>query len=133
MTDLVSFLKERLDEDEAQALAASKAPWRWDGSNVVTADPPGWMLLGGYSSGAWVDCDPVDVEFVTTFDPARVLREVEAKRRIINEHPCGEDGYCYDDETHSRGCKWLWPCPTLRLLALPYTDHDVYRREEWMP
>ena len=51
------------------------------------------------------------------FGPSRVLAECEAKRAIVELH-------------HEHG--WVYPCETLRLLALPY----AYRkecREEWKP
>lgn len=61
------------------------------------------------------------------WDPARVLAECDAKRRII-EHLQEVAGYvgewcgrCSFDET-----------PTLKLLALPYRDREGYR-EEWKP
>lgn len=64
-------------------------------------------------------------------DP-RAERECEAKRRIVAEHPLDDEGFCYDDATHSHGCKWHWPCPTLRALASVYADHPDYH-EEWRP
>jgi hypothetical protein len=67
---------------------------------------------------------------VAMHDPARVLREVEAKRAIMEQHPEGEDGWC-GDQMALTGCKWeRWPCPTLRHLAAAYSDHPDYR-EEW--
>ena len=57
----------------------------------------------------------------------RAMAEREAKRRIVElHHTAGRSGLC--DECHSK----VWPCPTLRLLALPYADHPDYR-EEWRP
>lgn len=67
----------------------------------------------------------------------RVLAECEAKRRVVALHrdvrrpgwgliaphlcsECGADGFA------------VWPCETLRLLALPYADHPDYH-EEWRP
>jgi hypothetical protein len=55
-----------------------------------------------------------------------VLREVEAKRQIIDEHhpidPC---------DAHDASLRSV-PCDTLLLLALPYADHPDYR-ETWTP
>ena len=53
-------------------------------------------------------------------NPARVLAECEAKRRIV-EH-CD-----FDHLARSPGDPYV-----LRLLALPYADHPDYR-EEWRP
>ncbi|TDD37855.1 hypothetical protein E1287_07300 [Actinomadura sp. KC06] len=54
--------------------------------------------------------------------PARVLAEVETKRRLIDQH-VGYSGGGDDDH---------WPVQTLRLLALPYASHPDYR-PEWRP
>lgn len=64
---------------------------------------------------------------IARWDPARVLAECEAKRRIVERHhAAGRSGLC--DECHAQ----VWPCPTLRALALPYADHPEFR-EEWRP
>lgn len=68
--------------------------------------------------------------------PDFVLRDVESKRKLIEEHRrygrvepccaiCGErsnDGDLYGE----------WPCDTLKLLALPFSDRPGYR-SEWKP
>jgi hypothetical protein len=74
--------------------------------------------------------------------PARALREVEAKRRIVKAHepvhpvllregaPSSDEGltilsYCPVCETEEP------PCPTLRALASVYADHPDCQ-EEWV-
>ncbi|WP_412078269.1 DUF6221 family protein [Streptomyces xanthophaeus] len=64
--------------------------------------------------------------------PARVLREVEAKRRVLARHVLSpaagdperpwenRDDCQYDGET--------WPCDDLLDLASPYADHADYPR-----
>jgi hypothetical protein len=75
---------------------------------------------------------------------ARVLAECEAKRRIVALHGDGghtvgwtKDVYggvdhaCLECGTFDEyGVEW--PCTTLRILALLYTDHPDYV-EEWRP
>lgn len=62
---------------------------------------------------------------------AHVHADVDAKRRIIEVHSGRQltvepfDWHCLN------GCG-SWPCPTLRLLALPYADHPDYN-ESWRP
>ncbi|WP_300680729.1 DUF6221 family protein [Nocardioides sp.] len=78
---------------------------------------------------------------------ARVLAECEAKRRIVDEHGelvlapdrgarayTGECRTCaVNEEADYDGApSVLLPCPTLRLLALPYAGHSDCR-EEWRP
>lgn len=61
----------------------------------------------------------------------RILAEGEARREIVKLHTATDWGmaagmlcdHCSDQR---------WPCPTLRALALPYTDHPDYR-DEWKP
>ena len=64
---------------------------------------------------------------IARHDPARVLREVAAKRALLDLHRwqcCARDvtGYTviewYDSRTD--------PCPTLRVMAAPYADRDGY-------
>lgn len=57
--------------------------------------------------------------------PARVLREVQAKRRRITLHEDVHDCPGIDWGSHEAGD----PCPTLRLEALPFDDRPGYRSE----
>ena len=94
----------------------------------------------------------------TTFQPARVLREVEAKRAIMAEHfiltnenrdeeyeefsvvPWGAKGGAGDQGSGCVTChyygmggvKGYGTCRTVRLLAAVYSDHPDYR-QEWKP
>jgi hypothetical protein len=64
-------------------------------------------------------------EHIARNDPARVLAEVEAKHQAIELHsaePGQHPDFCWHD-------KHELPCPTLRLLALPYVDHPEYLQE----
>jgi hypothetical protein len=117
MTDLIVFLRARLDEDEAKVAAMQREQVR-----VKTAPIFQGMWLG------WLD--GVDI-FVS---PKRWQAEVDAKRRLLavhtferkpGAHDCPGEWAGYSDDPDE-------PCPTLRLLALPYADHPDYR-EEWRP
>jgi hypothetical protein len=148
---LVEFLRARLDEDEASFRAI-----RHGGFTM-----PRWVVKGLGRSGAWyevvaedetlhdgevdLDDEPAflvrngrgEHEFITRFNPARVLAEVEAKRRITARHSArlieGRDGdgvereayFCSHDDDP-------WPCDDLRDFALPYAGHSDYR-QEWKP
>lgn len=128
MSDLVEFLRARVDEDAAYARCAM-----WEGSDnradwslpcSATVDVGGDTFYAG---------DRDVAQHVARHDPARVLAEVAAKRAIVALH--GErDGECmscaygggfsvrYDDH----------PCDTLRHLAAVYAGHVDYRAE-WAP
>lgn len=60
------------------------------------------------------------------YDPARVLAECEAKRRIVNLswHHFGEDDYAWGMEEAKR--------QILAVMAAVYSDHPDYR-EAWRP
>jgi hypothetical protein len=135
VTDLVAFLRARLDEDEAAAKAAEEnsfAPWA-----IVNPGEVVYFEDRGDEGKPYIvaECDGVEeAEHIARHDPARVLREVEAKRRIVDRY---EDAVTrQDDPAHSRIAAFHevaeyddWVLP---LLALPYSDHPDYR-EEWRP
>ncbi|MVO84166.1 hypothetical protein GPA10_05115 [Streptomyces sp. p1417] len=144
MDDLVRWLGEQLDVDTEAARAA-----------MVTLGDVEWYVtqdsdVGQYSVRSEPTCRAVArvsridgdsgeraavldgraaAEHIATWGPARVLREIDAKRRILAEHAL--NGWacttCDNGEVEQ-----VFPCPTLRLLALPYADRPGYR-EEWRP
>lgn len=140
---LVQFLCDRLDEDERAAMqsieqatvhlagadAASVSAWhvveRPTGTFVATRDQ--WdrvaEVVPNYG-GAHTD-------HIARHDPARVLAEVDAKRRILAEvYPeVAKAEELIQEEWHSGGNA---DGDLLRLLALPYADHPDYR-QEWRP
>lgn len=130
MTDLVEFLRDRLDEDEQTARAAeaeTSAVWTTY-SESVDEDGGGAVAVGSY--GYFGD----QRHHIARHDPARVLAEVEAKRCILSQHlPVGTRPVCLSNcHTRAPGKSQTWPCLTLRLMALPYIDHEAYQ-EEWRP
>jgi hypothetical protein len=145
---LTEFLLARIAEDEEVARAASPASWT---QGVKRAGSPGrWHGIEAYSvlvdrsdrvftEGAPLVADSPsvsDVEHIARHDPARVLAECEAKRRIV---AMGQ----FSDSPESAVDFWLEvgegktpPQPVgalvdvFRALALPYADHPDFR-EEW--
>jgi hypothetical protein len=114
---LAEFLRARLDEDEQTAKGLLTA------ARFLDKEPDFYGAGGPAAQTYW-----------QRHDPARVLAEVDAKRRIIAAHHrsgrtcprCSlgtEDGQVVFE---------LDPCETLRLLALPYRGHADYR-PEWAP
>ncbi|MFZ3473109.1 DUF6221 family protein [Streptomyces sp. 4.24] len=157
--DLVQFLRARLDEDEEAAQKAAAlcgchpaAPsWTFrDGDEetdgrILIHDDPHPVLLGKRRRLArrWNrSCDGLfAAQHIVRHDPARVLTEVDAKRRLLAVHQ-RDTRYSFsgcitcDAGENSCGCMggsaYEYPCETLRLLALPYADHPDYR-QEWKP
>lgn len=89
MNDLVEFLRARLDDDEAIAIRTVDINVRADMKRGKTTAPR-W-LPEPETSGVWDERDVKRVhhtwvaerEHIVRHDPARVLAEVDAKRRII--------------------------------------------------
>ncbi|KOV86082.1 MULTISPECIES: DUF6221 family protein [unclassified Streptomyces] len=136
MDELVQFLRDRLDEDEQTARAAAPGPWRQD-------EPERRDFVRSAGDGYVVDCSGSrtpreNAEHVARHDPARVLRDIEARRALLAEHELvpsnqGALGCAVCVATPSWGLEVVsGPCTTLRLLASVHADHPDYR-EEWRP
>lgn len=92
--------------------------------------PSGGRLMPRVVATEIIEMDSAAAGHIIRHDPARVLREVEAKRLILAEYESvAEDADLSDDGdrvllSSLRGA--------LKALALPYADHADYR-EEWKP
>ncbi|WP_424891820.1 DUF6221 family protein [Streptomyces sp. XH2] len=149
--DLAAFVRARLDEDEHAARAALGTPWiHREGVAGVHSDatddyPHGVPIADCRRIPAEYECRVAVAEHIVRHQPACVLAEVEAKRRLVDLHQgegefpecavCAQPEFFAEDADGNR--EWFrWseptPCLTLRLLALPYADHPDYR-EEWRP
>lgn len=131
MTDLITFLRGRLDEDERGARYAMQA----GGTGVWSEPTSGALLLEGVKGmdGLFGVGDSRITRHMAEWHPARVLAEVEAKRRILDEwqrHYVAED---VDYDRRRTDYNWAEALTlALRLLALPYVDHPDYD-PEWRP
>ncbi|MFD3333498.1 DUF6221 family protein [Streptomyces sp. NPDC058700] len=149
MDDLIAFLRARLDDDAAIARAAAEVcgchepAGRWafdddenDGRIVIVDDPHPEMKRkverrwNGSYDGLFA------ARHIARHDPARVLAEVDAKRRIVDE--CA---YWIDKINKSATDKYPYPnlaergevvLPVLCLLALPYSGHPEFD-DAWRP
>jgi hypothetical protein len=123
--DLRAFVAARLDEDEAAALAAAEGSW-----SFVGYDDPGWAIVANDEHEVVSRSGSDDASHIARHDPARVLREVAAKRAIVELHQPNEDGcsLCFlviDDPAHIG--EWeAFPCRTLRQLAAVWSDHPDF-------
>ncbi|MFI8531784.1 DUF6221 family protein [Streptomyces aquilus] len=137
MDDLVQWLRAQLDEDEriARAAASVRGPdWWFEG---YFEDMDGQVLAGmvldrgssAVRSLAMTTRSDAEGEHAVRHDPARVLRQVDAERRLLDVHAL--NGWVCDTCDNGE-VEQTFPCLTLRLLALPYADRPGYR-EEWRP
>lgn len=116
--DLVAFLKARLDEDADLARrcggAGFSAEWI---AHEATVDFGQEDRTGFHTTIA---------RHVALHDPARVLREVEAKRRVLNRHTFspaeGDPERPWNDRDDCQFDGDLWPCEDLLDLARPYQE-----------
>lgn len=155
--DLVTYLRARLDEDEAAARAADvkQGDPHWWVSPVLAA--PGRYTVRSATSRPIARVEDVGDDFrpadpgsgprsildgraasdhIARWDPARVLAEVAAKRRILDRH--SGDHLCpvpQDPEwVRYVGCERIvmtYPCGDVLDLAQPYADRPDFRRE-WL-
>jgi hypothetical protein len=71
--DLIARLRAQLDEDEQFAAEASQSPWRCEDNFVENLD-------GGTVARFEIEAN---ARFAAANDPARELRDIAAKRKIV--------------------------------------------------
>lgn len=137
MDELITWLRAQLDDDERVARAVRSGPWR----TVIIPDrsgPDTVLELGGTDdrvvSTGFFDDDPVrpaEAEHIARWDPARVLAEIAAWRRILDLCVAlGPDpGFAGEWELYP-GDMAEMATRTILELAQPYAGRDGWR-EEW--
>lgn len=138
--EIVEFLTARLDEDEAAALAwpEDQREWQYVGRRNLIYDN------GRHESVAAIDVSnrPIDfwerirvlrasaslAEHIIRWDPARVLREIEAKRRLIRAYVAATELTNSKIPPVRQAAKNQASALTfaLRLAAMAYADHPDY-------
>ena len=119
---ITEFLLARIAEDEAEAQRWAPDTSKWpdsDGEWSVRKTTARWQVNGG-TSGHIASGSEAAVRFIASHDPARVLLDCEAKRRIMS----------FMDEVRLYGAPSV-ALDILRALALPYADHPDYGLAEW--
>jgi hypothetical protein len=149
--DLIGWLRVQLDDDERvarDAVGDNISP----GEEWHHSDRPS-SVITGLGDSVVDDSDAHQCEHIARWDPACVLAEVEAKRRILDLHtgthacpemrigtypadwptaaPYGKAGESWEHAAGGHFDKGE-PCPTVRLVALPFADRSGYR-PEWAP
>lgn len=124
MSDIVEFLRARIDEDEQPALAAAgwdlsgsvrgSGVWSREGVNSVV-DSSRRLVVNGDGPAPGVS----QAEHIARHDPARVLRECAAKRAIIDTIRLGHLSY---NGNLDEASFWI----DLRPLAAIYSDHSDF-------
>jgi hypothetical protein len=124
--EIAEFVKARLDEDEAAAKLAAREGGTWK-QDDPDRHPGTISSLGGpvvYDEGS---PDEYQAPHIARHDPARVLREVAAKRAILAEVRSVQKLTDLTGGKPDRYRDWI-----LRQLAAVWSGHPDYRAE-WKP
>jgi hypothetical protein len=162
MTDIVEFLTARLAEDQADAEAAiadRSDTEHWEAKGFPERDRVEWIVRDveeKYASHGYPGHTPVAgivpggprdgggvAAHIARHDPARVLAEVKAKRKLIERHTSGvirtyhcangdhiQEWQCerakepYDESRYCEVCDV--DCDELPILAAPYDQHPDF-------
>lgn len=122
MDDLIAHIRAAIDEDERIALAANPSPWRFRipnanhlDQNTIFGDgePRGVDKLRQVCNVEMAWEREANAAHIVRHDPARVLRQVAAHRKILDLHDyISKTGHCafFDRERgiHRTQC---WHCP----------------------
>jgi hypothetical protein len=119
--DLVTFLHARLDEEADLARRCGGDDCKeWTAHGHTVDFRPG--ELSGFH--------PPIALHVAMHDPARILREVNAKQRVLSRHvlspASGDPELPWDNRDDCQYDGETWPCDDLLDLASPYVDHPDY-------
>ena len=124
---MTEFLLARIAEDEAAARAVQPLGYSIDMGGRRNDER--WYVarlrFSGADGAARAEQDEEASQLFARHDPARVLAECEAKRRIVDRYQHGPVG----DGEWDAG----WDVAmeeAMEFLALPYANHPDYR-EEW--
>ena len=143
--DLIAFVRARLDEDEAAAMAATPGPWADTGQRDAfveqAATHAGTPADDLHLIAEMERCDEHgDRRRADAVHIARILRGVDARREILamwqdqpgRDLPEGvHDGRDPDERERDEALKNTLE-QVVRLLAAECSDHPGYR-EEWKP
>jgi hypothetical protein len=126
--ELINFVRLQLDEDERIARKATSGdPWRMEGMSIR-----GGTRMNHTDVLVVRHTWPQEAEHIARHDPARVLREVDSLRKIVDDLAAviaDDEGMGYYSDGHSG---LATAKRTLRLLAAIFDDRPGYR-EEWRP
>lgn len=147
--DIVAFIEARLDEDEqvARAVEDRSAPfdgqWKNDDNRALRTYND-WVLAYKPNAEPWA---PGVLDHIARHDPARVLAEITAKRRVLaRHHRASSPEYVYRERIPiymCEGCEYetaygftsartpdINQCPELRDAASVWSDHPDFD-EAW--
>ncbi|NHP15284.1 hypothetical protein G8767_17155 [Rhodococcus sp. IC4_135] len=122
MTDILEFLRARLDDEEAIANAARPGPWQFvedaiNGPRI--GDEEALMIPEDHLAPCNDSIPPEDSRHIAHHDPARVLRDVAAKRATLDTLFAAD----------LRPTQWSIFAKVIEPMAAVYSDHPDYQKE----
>lgn len=121
MSDIVAFIRARLDEDERLATDNGTLQGeRWTALEVSPARVT-WEVVG--VGRVVAEALEWEARHIARQDPARTLREVDAKRRLLFHAEHMAASVARIAGVADGGGVWMH---ILRLMAAPYSDHPDY-------
>lgn len=138
VSGLVEFLLARIAEDENVA-RNHPTPGPWKIAEVTGYREPRYQVGPVREDDGGLVA--TEAQYFERWQPARVLAECEAKRRIVEMHRADgapvvdllgmEYEFCWTCSDSGPDAQ-AWPCDTIKALAAVYADHPDYR-DEWRP
>ena len=129
-SEIVVFLRARLEEDEHIARAAVAAPWAAKGGSISGGSPPnhgdfGEVHILPYASNEY-DPDEATAAHIARHDPARVLADIQSKRRVVDAYvewsAVPQAQVANFNDGFAAGL-----LSAVEALAAAYSDHPDYR------
>ena len=130
LDELSSFLRARMDERWRSALEAGPSTgsrvWAADRDRVHDSEggPVARVEGGGPADGR------ARSHHICENDPEHVLRDLESKRRVLEQYELVRDGLIEHPEREAILSEYR--DVVLPLLALPFSQHPDYR-QKWAP
>jgi Ser-tRNA(Ala) deacylase AlaX len=122
VNELLDFLRAQLDEDEQiarEGIPFGTGQWQAEDSGLIRDSEGGCVV---HDDG---EQDRATAEHIARHDPARVLAEVDAKRRILDRWEASQDDNLPPEALIALD-------EVVKVLALPHADRPGYR-ESWKP
>ncbi|MFE1358844.1 DUF6221 family protein [Streptomyces harbinensis] len=129
MNEMIEFLRARLGEEQDAAEAASPGPWHLNAEHDEVHAVDGEVAAEAFALSN--NQLRRTAEHIARWDPERVLREVEAKRRLI-EHCEDARRRASEDEYDSEAAATRSALEdALLAIASAHSGHPDFR-EEWL-
>ncbi len=85
--NIIDFINARLDEDEKAAKAATPSPWNLrlhEADDKIMTESGDALIDAKSYEEVVIEVSDEDLSHISRHDPARVLREVAAKREVLD-------------------------------------------------